>query len=169
MYAFILGGAGWMYECVHLSSGCMNVCIHPGGGRVDYERVHLSSGWVGGDRIDVWMCALLGEARGQRWRLSSIISSLLLWNSLLLNQELTHWPDCLRDEVQGSTCPPSPMLGLQPSTWLFCVAPEDQNSVLTLVQQGLHRHSPSSCLNVSGRLLYSSFILNSFIRCLKGQ
>lgn len=81
-----------------------------------------SSDPLGGDRVD-YECAYL------------LVS---LKQGLPLNQELTHWSDCLTDEVQGSICLPSPMLWLQPSTWLFYAVPEDQNWGLMLVQRAVH-------------------------------
>lgn len=98
-----------------------------------------SSDSLDGGRVDIRMWAF--TCRGQRSVLDAPPTLSSLKQGLSLNQELTHWPDCLTDEAQGSTCLPSPMLGSQLSTWLSCVAPKDQNSGLHTCPQTLHRLS----------------------------
>lgn len=103
-----------------------------------------SSDPLGWGRVDVRMWAF--TCRGQRSGLDAPPTLSSLKQGLSLNQEPTHWPDCLTDEAQGSTCFLSPMLGLQSSTWLSCVAPEDQNSGPHACPQALHRLSHFPCL-----------------------
>lgn len=124
-----------------------------------------SSGPLGGGRVDVRMWAF--TCRGQSLGLDAPPTLSSLKQGLSLNQELTHWPDCLTDEPRALPVSLLPCWGYSHPpdfpVWPLWI----RTRVLMLVPRPFTDWaiSPAS----SWKRPFPSFVHNSSIRCLRGQ